>query len=98
MDERRSIFSSFLLKKAKKEGEIENKKIGKITHMPTKAKEVYDVTGAGDTVIGTLAAAMASGATMQEAMILANHAAGIVVGKVGTAMCSAEELKKDLEK
>jgi D-beta-D-heptose 7-phosphate kinase/D-beta-D-heptose 1-phosphate adenosyltransferase len=58
----------------------------------TAAREVYDVTGAGDTVIATLAAAMAAGATMLEAANLANHAAGIVVGKVGTATASAAEL------
>ncbi len=58
----------------------------------TTAREVYDVTGAGDTVIATLAAALAAGATMLEAANLANHAAGIVVGKVGTATASAEEL------
>lgn len=58
----------------------------------TAAREVYDVTGAGDTVIATLAAAMAAGASVLEAAILANHAAGIVVGKVGTATATAEEL------
>ena len=58
----------------------------------TTAREVYDVTGAGDTVIATLAAALAAGATMSEAATLANHAAGIVVGKVGTATAGAEEL------
>ncbi len=58
----------------------------------TAAREVYDVTGAGDTVIATLAAALSAGATMLEAANLANHAAGIVVGKVGTATTSAEEL------
>jgi rfaE bifunctional protein kinase chain/domain len=58
----------------------------------TAAREVYDVTGAGDTVIATLAAALASGATMLEAANLANHAAGIVVGKLGTATVSGEEL------
>ncbi len=58
----------------------------------TVAREVYDVTGAGDTVIATLAAAMAAGASMLEAANLANHAAGIVVGKVGTATASYEEL------
>ncbi|MDP2750157.1 MAG: D-glycero-beta-D-manno-heptose-7-phosphate kinase [Nanoarchaeota archaeon] len=73
--------------------EIEKQKITQ-THIPTKAKEVYDVTGAGDTVIGTLAVALAAGATLKEAMTLANHAAGIVVGKVGTATCSVEELNK----
>ena len=58
----------------------------------TAAREVYDVTGAGDTVIATLAAALATGAMPLEAAILANHAAGIVVGKVGTATATATEL------
>ncbi len=66
------------------------------THFPAIAKEVYDVTGAGDTVIGVFALAMAAGATFKEAAVLANHAAGIVVGKVGTATVSPEELKKSL--
>src|SRR6266480_6608900 len=63
----------------------------------TTARKVYDVTGAGDTVIATLAAALASGATMLEAANLANHAAGIVVGKVGTATASAAELLATFE-
>lgn len=58
----------------------------------TAAREVYDVTGAGDTVIATLAAALAAGASMTEAAMLANHAAGIVVGKLGTATATAEDL------
>jgi D-glycero-beta-D-manno-heptose-7-phosphate kinase len=61
-------------------------------YVPTMAREVYDVTGAGDTVIATLAAALASKASMLEAAVLANHAAGIVVGKVGTATATADEL------
>lgn len=60
--------------------------------IPTMAKEVYDVTGAGDTVAATLSLGLASGCTMQEAAILANHAAGIAVGKIGTACVSAQEL------
>jgi D-beta-D-heptose 7-phosphate kinase/D-beta-D-heptose 1-phosphate adenosyltransferase len=60
--------------------------------LPTFAREVFDVTGAGDTVIATLALARAGGATMEEAAILANHAAGIVVGKLGTATVSRPEL------
>ncbi len=63
----------------------------------TAAREVYDVTGAGDTVIATLAAALSAGATMLEAANLANHAAGIVVGKVGTATTSADELLATFE-
>lgn len=62
------------------------------THIPTVAKEVFDVSGAGDTVIGTLALALASGANFREAAVLANFAAGVVVGKVGTATLSQEEL------
>ena len=61
-------------------------------HVETSAREVYDVTGAGDTVIAMLAAALASGASMTEAAVLANQAAGIVVGKLGTATASAEEV------
>lgn len=61
-------------------------------YVDTAAREVFDVTGAGDTVIATLAAALAAGASMTEAAVLANHAAGIVVGKVGTATASAEEV------
>ena len=67
---------------------------GAITHIPTVAKEVYDVTGAGDTVIGTFALAVAAGASAQEAAALANGAAGIAVGKVGTATVTREELLK----
>jgi rfaE bifunctional protein kinase chain/domain len=65
---------------------------GEPVYVGTAAREVYDVTGAGDTVIATLAAAMAAGASMLEAANLANQAAGIVVGKVGTATASSEEL------
>jgi D-beta-D-heptose 7-phosphate kinase/D-beta-D-heptose 1-phosphate adenosyltransferase len=61
-------------------------------HLPTFAREVFDVTGAGDTVIATLALAQTGGATMEEAAVLANHAAGLVVGKVGTATVSRPEL------
>jgi D-beta-D-heptose 7-phosphate kinase/D-beta-D-heptose 1-phosphate adenosyltransferase len=65
---------------------------GQPVYVETAAREVYDVTGAGDTVIATLAGALATGATMFEAATLANHAAGIVVGKVGTATATAAEL------
>jgi D-beta-D-heptose 7-phosphate kinase/D-beta-D-heptose 1-phosphate adenosyltransferase len=65
---------------------------GEPVYVETAAREVYDVTGAGDTVIATLAAALASGSSILEAANLANYAAGIVVGKVGTATASAEEL------
>src|SRR5262249_20683956 len=65
---------------------------GEVTHIPTMAREVYDVTGAGDTVVATMALALASGATFPEAAITANHAAGVVVAKVGTATVSRAEL------
>ena len=65
---------------------------GEMTHIPTVAREVFDVTGAGDTVIATLALALTSGARLNEAAIIANHAAGVVVGKVGTATVSRDEL------
>ncbi len=65
---------------------------GRIFHIPTVAKEVYDVTGAGDTVIAAAGLSLLSGATIQEAAWLANAAAGIVVGKIGTATLSREEL------
>ena len=61
-------------------------------HHPTHAREVYDVTGAGDTVIATLAAGLAAGATRQDAVTAANLAAGIVVGKLGTATTTVAEL------
>lgn len=61
-------------------------------HIPTQAQEVFDVSGAGDTVIATFTLAVAAGASPVEAAILSNHAAGIVVGKVGTATTSLAEL------
>lgn len=61
-------------------------------HIPTEAREVYDVTGAGDTVIATLAAALAAGSSVAAACRLANSAAGIVVGKLGTATVTRDEL------
>ncbi len=66
-------------------------------HFPTAAHEVYDVTGAGDTVLAACALALAAGGTFEEAAILANHAAGVVVGKIGTATASARELSRALE-
>ena len=65
---------------------------GTLRHIATAAREVYDVTGAGDTVIAALALALACGATLHEAAVIANHAAGVVVGKVGTATLTMDEL------
>jgi rfaE bifunctional protein kinase chain/domain len=67
---------------------------GRDFHIPAEAKEVFDVTGAGDTAIGIFALSLASGASFREAAYLANKAAGVVVGKVGTATVSPTELKK----
>jgi D-beta-D-heptose 7-phosphate kinase/D-beta-D-heptose 1-phosphate adenosyltransferase len=61
-------------------------------HIPTVAQEVFDVSGAGDTVIASFTLAIATGASPLEAAILSNHAAGIVVGKIGTATTTPEEL------
>ncbi|WP_050010594.1 D-glycero-beta-D-manno-heptose-7-phosphate kinase [Herbaspirillum sp. B65] len=65
---------------------------GEVTHFPTMAREVYDVSGAGDTVIGTLAVMLGAGASLVDAVTMANRAGGIVVGKLGTATVTREEL------
>lgn len=67
-------------------------------HLPARAREVFDVTGAGDTVISTLAAALAAGEDLPQAVGLANLAAGIVVGKLGTAAISAPELRRAVQR
>ncbi|MCP1660724.1 D-glycero-beta-D-manno-heptose-7-phosphate kinase [Neisseria perflava] len=69
---------------------------GEPLHQPTRAQEVYDVSGAGDTVIACMGLGLAVGFAPSEAMHLANTAAGVVVAKVGTAVCSFEELGKAL--
>ncbi len=71
-------------------------KTGRVTHLPAFSRTVYDVTGAGDTVIATLSLALAAGASFVESATLANHAAGIVVGKVGTATVTSRELERGL--
>jgi rfaE bifunctional protein kinase chain/domain len=76
-----------------KDGMTLFEKDGEITHIPTVAKKVFDVTGAGDTVISTLCLALASGMDLKSAAVIANFAAGIVVGEVGTSTVKAEELK-----
>ena len=70
---------------------------GRVTHIPAVAKEVYDVTGAGDTVVAALGLALTSGASLKEAAVIANHAAGVVVGKAGTATASRQELLEALK-
>jgi D-beta-D-heptose 7-phosphate kinase/D-beta-D-heptose 1-phosphate adenosyltransferase len=69
---------------------------GKVTHIPTVAREVFDVSGAGDTVISTFTLALAAGASLPRAAALSNQAAGIVVAKLGTATTDAKELAEAL--
>jgi len=66
---------------------------GGVQEFPTVAREVYDVTGAGDTVLAACALALGAGGTLEEATVLANHAAGVVVGKLGTATLDGDELR-----
>jgi D-beta-D-heptose 7-phosphate kinase/D-beta-D-heptose 1-phosphate adenosyltransferase len=68
----------------------------KVVHIPTVAKNVYDVTGAGDTVIAAFTIAYAAGASKKEAAVISNHAAGIVVGEIGTAVVKIDQLRKSL--
>ena len=70
---------------------------GEITHIRTVAKKVFDVTGAGDTVISAFSLGLASGLDLKSAAILSNFAAGIVVGEIGTSTVRAEDLKKIIE-
>jgi len=67
---------------------------GEISHIPTVARKVFDVTGAGDTVISSFSLGLASGMDLKSAAIISNFAAGIVVGEVGTSTVDSEELKK----
>lgn len=73
-------------------------KDGSCTHIPASATEVYDVTGAGDTVVSALTLALATGASQKTAALIANYAAGIVVKKVGTACVGKEEVKDAIQK
>jgi D-beta-D-heptose 7-phosphate kinase/D-beta-D-heptose 1-phosphate adenosyltransferase len=68
-----------------------------VSHIPTVTRKVYDVTGAGDTVISAFTLARVSGASMEESAVIANHAAGLVVGEVGTAVTTTEELMGSFE-
>lgn len=70
---------------------------GEISHIPTVARHVFDVSGAGDTVISTLCLGLASGMDMKSAAVISNFAAGIVVGEVGTSTVSSEELNRVLK-
>jgi len=90
------ISALYLILKRGEQGMTVFEKGKKALHIPTVAKEVYDVTGAGDTVIVTAALALLSEGTIQEAAVLANAAAGIVVGKIGTAAVTSDELLASL--
>ena len=68
-----------------------------VVHEPAQSREVFDVSGAGDTVIATLAVMLASGADLPDAIRIANRAAGIVVGKLGTAVVSRDEIVRDMQ-
>ena len=72
-------------------------KSNSITHIKTYAREVYDVSGAGDTVIATLTLCHSAGLSLKEAAVVANHAAGIVVGKLGTAVTNQEEILRSMK-
>lgn len=72
-------------------------KSGKVTHIPTCAREVFDVSGAGDTVIAAITLSHSAGATLKDAVIIGNHAAGVVVGKVGTAVATQEEILESMK-
>ena len=90
------ISTLYLILKRGEQGMTVFEKDKKALHIPTVAKEVFDVTGAGDTVIVTAALALLSGGTIYEAAVLANTAAGIVAGKIGTAAVTSEELLASL--
>ncbi len=79
-----------------KEGMLFVQRIGEPLHLPAHKQEVFDVTGAGDTVIATLACAIAAGFEWHAAMVLSNVAAGLAVTKLGTSIISSEELRHEL--
>ena len=92
----KELDASILLTRGERGMSLFEKERASLT-IPALAKEVYDVTGAGDTVVATLALSLCAGASMKDAAILANHAAGIKVGKIGTSTISMQELKKSLQ-
>jgi len=88
--------TEFILITKGEEGMFLFEREGRITHIPAVASEVYDVTGAGDTVVSVLTLALAAGAKIKEAAELSNLAGGIVVRKVGTAVATREELEETI--
>ncbi len=93
----RMIAARYLILKRGEHGMSVFERGRKAVHIPTIAREVFDVTGAGDTVIATAALALLAGASILEAAFLANAAAGIVVGKIGTATVTPDELLASLD-
>jgi rfaE bifunctional protein kinase chain/domain len=92
------IETAYLVIKRGEQGMSLFEKSKPAVHIPTIAREVFDVTGAGDTVIAAAALALLSGASLLEAAVIANAAGGVVVGKIGTATCSPKELLQALER
>jgi len=91
------VRSLYLIIKRGEQGMSIFEKNKKPIHIPTLAREIFDVTGAGDTVIAAASLALLAGASIQEAAVIANAAAGVVVAKIGTATCSPEELLASLD-
>lgn len=97
ISELRSIeadFGAVLLKRG--EHGLQIRERSGFTDIPTVTHQVHDVTGAGDTVTALIAASIGAKASLQDAAVIANHAAGVVVGKLGTAVCTKDELLRSL--
>ncbi len=91
------LSSHILITKGKEGMSLFEEGNDKVLHFPTQAREVYDITGAGDTVAAALSLAISSGASLKDATILANHVAGLAVEKIGTASVLKSELEEVLE-
>jgi len=89
--------SDYLIITQSKDGMTVFKKNGQAKHIPTHAREVYDVTGAGDTVVATVTAALISGLDIEKSAVLSNLAAGVVVGEVGTTTITTQKLLNAIE-
>jgi rfaE bifunctional protein kinase chain/domain len=94
----KQLNANILITRSKDGMSLFKKEIGVGMHIPTAAKEVYDVTGAGDTVISVFTLAAAAGASWHEAAKIANVAAGVVVGRMGTSTVTKEEIVEFYEK
>lgn len=92
-----SVRSEYVIVTRGKDGMSVFSKKGNISHIPAIPREVFDITGAGDTVISTIALSLSAGAPIETAAVLSNYAASIKVGKIGTVPVEAEELRELLE-